>query len=310
MSNNTAGLSVADAWEEALKEESLSEEESVEADTFTPDELPDTDDEQPAVEEVEEEEEKGFFSDLDDEAESEQPETQDSYEVTVDGEKLTVTLDELKSGYMRQADYTRKTQELSQESAEVKDAVTLFRALQEKPMQTVQKLWETVRQGQPVTDSVPKGTPQVTSNEVDIDALVEQKLNERLAEDPRLKELEEQRALAEINAIFDGIEKDYDVTLSESDRVYVLRKAEKMGVTTVEGLEAVFAKLMHDVERKNKQAQNVQANSTASGYGGKDAVAVKPKEQVRYGSFRDAMNETLAEERTSIDDLTAVISNL
>ena len=309
MSNNTAGLSVADAWEEALKEESMSVEESVEADTSTPDELPVADDEQPAVEEVEEEEEKGLFSDLDDEAEDEQPESQDSYEVTVDGEKLNVTLDELKNGYMRQADYTRKTQELSQESAEVKDAVTLFRALQENPMQTVQKLWETVRQGQPVTDSVPKKATQSPS-EVDIDALVEQKLNERLAEDPRLRELEEQRVLAEINAVFDGLEKDYDVTLSEDDRIYVLGKAEKMGVTTIEGLEAVFAKLMHDVERKRKQAQNVQANSTATGYGGKDAASVEPKENVRYSSFRDAMNETLAEERMSSDDLTAVISNL
>lgn len=35
-------------------------------------------------------------------------------EVEIDGQKQKVTLDELKKGYMRQADYTRKTQELAQ----------------------------------------------------------------------------------------------------------------------------------------------------------------------------------------------------
>jgi len=38
-----------------------------------------------------------------------------SYKVKIDGEEVEVTLDELQSGYSRQQDYTRKTQELSQQ---------------------------------------------------------------------------------------------------------------------------------------------------------------------------------------------------
>ena len=38
-----------------------------------------------------------------------------SYKVKIDGEEVEVTLDELQSGYSRQQDYTRKTQELAQQ---------------------------------------------------------------------------------------------------------------------------------------------------------------------------------------------------
>lgn len=43
------------------------------------------------------------------------------YTVKVDGEEQQVTLDELRSGYSRQADYTRKTQELASRRREVED---------------------------------------------------------------------------------------------------------------------------------------------------------------------------------------------
>ena len=43
------------------------------------------------------------------------PEAPPRYTVTIDGESHEVTLDELRSGYQRQADYTRKTQEVAAE---------------------------------------------------------------------------------------------------------------------------------------------------------------------------------------------------
>lgn len=44
-----------------------------------------------------------------------------------------VKVDELKNGYLRQADYTKKTQMLSAEKKEVEDAVTLFNYLKSTP---------------------------------------------------------------------------------------------------------------------------------------------------------------------------------
>jgi hypothetical protein len=44
-----------------------------------------------------------------------------------------VTLDELKNGYLRQSDYTQKTQEVSKQRKEVQDAVTLYEQLKQNP---------------------------------------------------------------------------------------------------------------------------------------------------------------------------------
>lgn len=58
--------------------------------------------------------------------ETDEPKKDDTVKVKLslpDGEK-EVTLDELKSGYMQQADYTRKTQELSQREREVTQALS------------------------------------------------------------------------------------------------------------------------------------------------------------------------------------------
>jgi hypothetical protein len=44
-----------------------------------------------------------------------------------------VSFDELKSGYLRQSDYTKKTQEVARHKREVQDAVTLFEQLKANP---------------------------------------------------------------------------------------------------------------------------------------------------------------------------------
>lgn len=59
----------------------------------------------------------------------------EKYTVKVDGEKFEVTLDELKSGYQRQADYTREKQALKAEQEEIEEVreqyATQFEALSE-----------------------------------------------------------------------------------------------------------------------------------------------------------------------------------
>lgn len=52
----------------------------------------------------------------------------------IDGEKLT--LDDLKNGYLRQADYTKKTQELAKQRKEVEEAIKKF---QPTPNQNIQQ---------------------------------------------------------------------------------------------------------------------------------------------------------------------------
>lgn len=73
-----------------------------------------------------------------------------SYRVPVklDGEELQVPLSEAIAGYQRQADYTRKTQELSQQREQVQFATALQAALDSDPASTLE-LFESTLWHQP-----------------------------------------------------------------------------------------------------------------------------------------------------------------
>jgi len=78
-------------------------------------------DELPEDAELDEADEEYEFDEDDEFDDEEQNEVEDrlkqptSYTVKIDGEEVAVTLEELQSGYSRQQDYTRKTQELAQQ---------------------------------------------------------------------------------------------------------------------------------------------------------------------------------------------------
>ena len=90
-------------------------------------ETPETEEAQPTEEEesqpIEEDESFEEESEEEEEAEEAEEESEESdeeseetlYAVTVNGEEQQVTLDELMSGYSRQSDYTRKTQDVAKE---------------------------------------------------------------------------------------------------------------------------------------------------------------------------------------------------
>ena len=124
MSNNgkptalqTEGELATSAFESFLTPQEEKVEEAVtnevEEEVIEEDELPEAAE---LEEEMVEDEESDFDDEIDDEEhtvvedEQEQP---TYYKVRVDGEEVEVTLEELQSGYSRQQDYTRKTQELS-----------------------------------------------------------------------------------------------------------------------------------------------------------------------------------------------------
>ena len=63
-----------------------------------------------------------------------------TYTVKVDGAESEVTLSELQQGYQRQADYTRKTQELASERQRLQQAETIVSALEADPQGTLAAL--------------------------------------------------------------------------------------------------------------------------------------------------------------------------
>jgi hypothetical protein len=60
--------------------------------------------------------------------------------IKVDGEEISIPLTEAISGYQRQADYTRKTQELAQQRQELQFATAIQAALERDPASTIDLL--------------------------------------------------------------------------------------------------------------------------------------------------------------------------
>jgi len=68
------------------------------------------------------------------------PASSQTFTVKVDGEDVQVSLDEALNGYMRQADYTRKTQEVAQQREELSYAERIAQALEADPQGAVRAL--------------------------------------------------------------------------------------------------------------------------------------------------------------------------
>ena len=72
--------------------------------------------------------------------ETEETPTGDVHTVKVDGQEQQVSLDELRNGYQRQADYTRKTQELASERERLAQGEAIVQALESDPQGAVSAL--------------------------------------------------------------------------------------------------------------------------------------------------------------------------
>jgi len=122
----SAILGLLEPEEETPKEEEAKPEESEESTEETQDAAPEEE-----TEEVESEEEESEDEDVSEESdEEEEPEEEDDtpelYTVKVNGEDHQVTAEELIKGYSRQADYTKKTQELSQYRSQLDQAAQFY----------------------------------------------------------------------------------------------------------------------------------------------------------------------------------------
>jgi type II secretory pathway component GspD/PulD (secretin) len=85
-----------------------------------------------------------------------------TYEVVIDGETVSVSLDEALAGYSRQADYTRKTQELATQREELGYASRLVEALESDPQSAIDALMQAyeISQGTQIAPVAPTGTSE------------------------------------------------------------------------------------------------------------------------------------------------------
>ena len=286
----STGVGLADleaAFAEA--EASLAEEATEPASSVKSEPAKASNSEQPSAVEPEISENVGLLDILEenlDEEEERNNVDDDSPSHLVNGKYLTTQ--ELINGYMRQDDYTVKTQKLAEDRDRLRNAETLYNAIQENPYETLRLLWQKYNMGQPV-GTVPQGTAS-QSNAANIDELVAQKVNEILGNDPRIKEVQTLAATQAEDAAFAAIEQEYGKTLTAKDRAFVKQKAQEFGT---DNLQFVFAGLYQQAQLRQARKEQLKQASSASGRRS-DENEFKPSKK-SYSSVEEAFLDSLAE---------------
>jgi hypothetical protein len=177
--------------------------------------------------------------------------------VSVGGEEVQVPLKEALSGYQRQADYTRKTQELSEQRKQVQYGVALQEALQNDPNGTLALL------------SQHYGVAQQPSEEEELYMDPVEKQYRQL--DQRLAAFEQQKAMDQLEKTVQSLQTRYG---SDFDANEVVAKALAIGSSDLEAVykQVAFDRLYEDAsavrhlreKKAQEQTQVTQAKRQAS----------------------------------------------
>ena len=173
--------------------------------------------------------------------------------IKLDGEDLEVPLSEALAGYQRQADYTRKTQELAQQKEQFQFATALQSALDNDPAATIDLLSKHYGiSRQAVGEMIADGE--------DFDSLdpTEQKYREL---DKRLASFEDYQSKQEIEREVQRLKSKYeDFNINE-----VVTTALRLNSTDLEGTykQIAFDKMMAkaELERQAREVQQQKENS-------------------------------------------------
>lgn len=199
--------------------------------------------------------------------------------VRVDGEELLVPLAEAVQGYQRQADYTRKTQEVAQQRQELQVVAAIKQALDNDPVGTLQALSEHYGVG-----GLPQAAPQQTQYDSD-DVWGFGGATD--TPDPRLSQLEQRiaafekaQAQQQLEAEIGRLQTKYGDSFNAQE---VLAQAVASGDSD---LERVYKLIDYDRVANASRAQQQQAAKT------QQAVAAKRAAQV-VSSGTSAVGKTV-----------------
>lgn len=165
--------------------------------------------------------------------------------VKLDGEELQVPLSEALAGYQRQADYTRKTQELAEQRNQMQYAATIQTALERDPEATIDLLARHY--------NISRSQAAAVAGEVDdFESLdpQEQKMREL---DKRVASFEDYQSQLEVEKEVQKLQQRY----SDFDVATVVQSALRLGTTDLEG---TYKQLMFD---KIMTQQNIQKQAEA-----------------------------------------------
>lgn len=156
-----------------------------------------------------------------------------------------VDIEELKSGYLRQTDYTKKTQEIASMKNEVKDAVTLFEFMKANP-----EIAKMVVEKAPQAKGISREEQRIRELENEIN------LQKRNAEIAELTAKDKSFNLVEVEAV---MEQRNLKTLTDAYKIW---KADKGSTETLD-LEAITKQIRDNILKE--LGANVDTRTTVGG---------------------------------------------
>ena len=199
------------------------------------------------------------------------------YVVKIDGEEQQVTLEELQNGYQRQADYTRKTQEIAVERERLQQAEAIVSALENDPSGTLQTLARSFN-----VDTFDQ--PQTNEDGYELDA-TEKKLVEL---ESKLAKQEQAQRVQQVEREVDTLQEKY----GEFDRKELLNHALKDGIPN---LEAAYThmrfnevKTTADKLTQEQEITNKKREAAVVAPGGSTQSGTTPEPTPQVTSLREA----------------------
>lgn len=198
----------------------------------------------------------------------------------VDG--TPITLDEARNGYLRQADYTRKTQELAEMRSRLAEAEAITAALQQDPAATLKALQDAFGLGGYEQDYAAPSYADMDPDEARIAAL-----------EAKIAAQEQAATQAAIEAELGGLHEQF----GEFDDSALFAHAIKGGFPS---LKAAYADMNFEVLRtqveqmsakQREEEQRLAAKRQAANVvhnGSSRAGATGPAQAEKYGSIREA----------------------
>jgi hypothetical protein len=164
----------------------------------------------------------------------------------VDGQEVAVPLSEALGGYQRQADYTRKTQELAELQRQAQFGLTLQQALEANPAETMRILQAQYQAEQAQAEQPDQ--PEWTDPD-------EQRWQEM---DSRLRRYEQQQADNELRQAIGVLQQRYGDDFDPKEVVQTAFQQQRMDLENVYK-EIAFDRYRQGVEAANKQRSDEEA---------------------------------------------------
>ena len=172
----------------------------------------------------------------------------------VDGEEVSVPVKEALAGYQRQAGYTRKTQELSEQRKQVQFAATLAESLQNDPAGTLQALQQ--HYGVGTVAAIPEEEEWLDPAEKQLRQL-----------EQRIAAFEQSKAMDELTRTIDSLQSKYGDDFNADE---IVAKALTTGSTDLEAIfkqitfDKVYSKASEAEKKLAEEQSRIEAKRSAS----------------------------------------------